>query len=102
MRHVVFVEFLAQLKELTPEQKKRLVRHLMGRALAPAPRTMVPLVAPTVCLHCGVTDDRLVSWGQSHGLKRYRCRDCGQTFNVLTGTAFAQARTMDALCRTLD
>jgi hypothetical protein len=46
MRQVVFVEFLAQLKELTPDQKKRLVRHLMGRALAPVPRTMVPLVAP--------------------------------------------------------
>ena len=99
MRHVVFVEFLAQLKELTPEQKKRLVRHLMGRELAPVPRTMVPLVAPTVCPHCGATDDRLGSWGQSHGLKRYRCRDCGRTFNALTGTALAHLRKREQWTR---
>lgn len=107
MRHVAFIELLDQIKQLTPEQRKRLFRHLMGRELASAPCVPLPLPLPaaTGCPHCGASDDRLGSWGQSHGFKRYRCRDCGRTFNALTGNgigAFAQARTMDALCGSLD
>jgi len=70
MRHIAFVELLAQLKQLTPEQRKRLVLKLMGRESAPMPRTTVPLPLPTGCPHCSAAVERLGSW-QSHGLKRY-------------------------------
>jgi len=30
--------------------------------------------------------------GQANGLQRYKCRDCGVTFNVLTGTPLARLR----------
>ena len=92
MRHMVFIEFLAQLKELTPEQRKRLVWHLIGRESGPAPRATAPLPAPTGCPYCSAAVGRLGSWGQSHGLKRYRCKDCARTFNALTGTALAHLR----------
>ena len=99
MRHTAFVEFVAQLKQLTPEQRKQLVRQLMGRESAPAPRATAPLPAPTVCPHCSAAVERLGSWGQSHGLKRYRCRDCGRTFNALTGTALAHLRKREQWTR---
>ena len=52
MRHTAFVEFVAQLKQLTPEQRKQLVRQLMGRESAPVPHATAPLPAPTGCPHC--------------------------------------------------
>ena len=67
MRHIAFV---AQLKELTREQRKRLVLKLMGRESAPMPLATVPLPLPTGCPHCSAAVERLGSW-QSHGLKRY-------------------------------
>ena len=36
------------------------------------------------CPHCG--GDSVGKWGQASGKPRYRCRDCGKTFNPLTGT----------------
>lgn len=92
MCHMAFVELLAQLKQLTPVQRKRVVRHLIGRESAPVLGATAPLPAPTACPHCSATVDRLGSWGQSCGLKRYRCRDCGRTFNALTGTALVHLR----------
>jgi transposase-like protein len=58
---------------------------------------------------CGVIEERLQglrmcahchSWhvvrnGQARGLQRYKCRDCGKTFNVLTGTPLARLRYRD-------
>lgn len=99
MRHIAFVELLAQLKQLTPEQRKRLVRQLMGRESGAEPRATARLPAPTGCPYCGSSVDRLGSWGQSHGLKRYRCRDCGRTLNALTGTALAHLRKREQWTR---
>lgn len=92
MRHGAFVELLGQLEQLTPGQRKELVRHLKVRGASAVPRPGGSLPAPTGCPHCHAAGDRLGSWGQSHGLKRYRCRDCGRTFNALTGTALAHLR----------
>ena len=42
------------------------------------------------CPHgCGV---RVVRNGMARGLQRYKCRDCGRTFNALTGTPLARLR----------
>lgn len=42
------------------------------------------------CPHC--TDSRVQRWGKPNGSQRYRCRNCGRTFNALTGTACAGLR----------
>lgn len=42
------------------------------------------------CPHCA--SRRVKSWGRSCGLKRYRCGNCGKTFNALTGTPLARLR----------
>ena len=35
---------------------------------------------------------KIVSWGRSHALARYRCKDCRRTFNALTKTPMARLR----------
>lgn len=42
------------------------------------------------CPHCG--GERTVRNGSASGLQRYKCRDCGRTFNALTGTPLARLR----------
>jgi transposase-like protein len=42
------------------------------------------------CPHCAGRN--VVSWGRSHRLARYRCKDCRRTFNALTKTSMARLR----------
>ena len=46
--------------------------------------------APCRCPACGAP--RPYRHGYDRGLQRYRCRDCGKTFNPLTGTPLARLR----------
>ena len=71
-------------------------------AAAPArpPQSATPGTAPTIgaiearfaqapkCPACAATT--IKKWGSANGLKRYRCKPCGITFNALTGTPLAQ------------
>ena len=47
-------------------------------------------VAITGCPHCGQA--KIVRWGWSSGLPRYRCKACARTFNALTKTPLARLR----------
>ncbi len=42
------------------------------------------------CPHC--SGGRVHRWGKPSGSQRYRCQDCGRTFNALTGTNIAGLR----------
>lgn len=95
MRHEAFVELLEQLEQLTPGQRKTLLGRLTPRRVLVVSRATALLPAPSGCPHCRAPADQLGSWGQSHGLKRYRCKDCGRTFNALTGTSLAHLRKRD-------
>ena len=44
----------------------------------------------TGCPHCA--SQKLQKWGIVSGLPRYRCGDCGRSFNALTGTPLARLR----------
>jgi transposase-like protein len=45
------------------------------------------------CPHCG--DSRTRRWGFFRGSQRYRCHQCGRTFNALTGTSLARLRSAE-------
>jgi len=92
MRHRDFAELLERLGELTPQQKAVVIRHLGDRQDSTGRGAASELPAPTRGPHCQARQERVGSWGQSHGLKRYRCKDCGRTFNALTGTLLAHLR----------
>ncbi len=46
------------------------------------------------CGHCG--SKHFGTWGRANGLRRYKCKDCGRTFNALTSTPMAQLHKRDA------
>jgi transposase-like protein len=48
------------------------------------------------CGHCH--SKHFGTWGHASGLRRYMCKDCGRTFNALTGDGPAsQARCLARL-----
>lgn len=46
-----------------------------------------------LCPYCG--DYHTCRWGRFRGSQRYRCRQCGRTFNALTGTTYARLRSAE-------
>lgn len=78
------------LQALTPNQLKSVraeIDQMAGRVQA------IEIIEgrmdeTTGCPHCGGL--RRVRNGSANGLQRYRCKDCGQTFNALTGTPLAR------------
>jgi transposase-like protein len=86
-----FKTWIHRLEELTCRQREDLRRRLSepqmsSGGLSPG----LGIVPPTCCPHCQGQTYR--SWGQSHGLPRYRCPRCSRTFNALSGTALARLR----------
>lgn len=55
-----------------------------------SPANKAPFRDERHCPHCG--DTHVHRWGKPSGSQRYRCRNCGRTFNALTGTACAGLR----------
>ena len=52
-----------------------------------------------VCPHCSGRE--LQKFGKSCGLQRYRCKECGRTFNALTGTPLAKLRKKELWLKNL-
>ena len=81
----------AMLVTLTLSQRRELMSELQvteGRA------TSVGIIEnrgrQDGCPHCG--NQKVVRNGNADGLQRYQCRECGRTFNALTGTPLARLR----------
>lgn len=95
MRKEDFQALTAQIKNLTPHQRKLLTEHLDTTANVQAVNALVEsrvLAAPT-CPRCG--HNKIAHWGSASGLQRYRCAACKATFNALTGTPLARLRYKD-------
>jgi transposase-like protein len=85
-----------RLGDLTEVQRAALVAALAGQGAANEAIEMIEMrfaLAPA-CGHC--KSQRFGGWGSASGLKRYRCGDCGRTFNALTDTPLAQLHRRDA------
>lgn len=86
MQQEEFRGWLSCVDELTAAQRDELLAVLSGRTADSASVAAVEL---------GVGEDRrcprcdspgAVSMGRSRGLRRYKCKSCGRTFNAATGT----------------
>jgi transposase-like protein len=75
-----------------PHQRERLDQQLRKGDPRHTVEQLVESLQGTVkrCPHCA--HDTVRPWGRSAGLQRYRCRQCGKTFNALTGTPLARLR----------
>ena len=84
-----FHAWLSQLDQLSPSQWEQ----LHARVEQTDTDTVDHLLEahpPTHCPHCHTS--QLIRWGSARGLPRYRCKSCGRTCNVLTGTPLARLR----------
>lgn len=91
MKTIEFKEWRKGLPELSREQRSELERELHARK--PGNEVVGWLERGGMleaCVHCG--GDRLYRWGKEADLQRFRCRECGKTFTVLTGTPLARLR----------
>jgi len=85
-----FQHLLEQLRQLTPRQRTVFKRELGGQPKSDPLHDQIP---PFVtCPHCCAAAQFLAPWGWSRGLRRYRCRACGRTCNLLTKTPMARLR----------
>lgn len=93
MRARELKRWLAEAKRLTPAQQEKVLAKLQGQRSEGLVARLVSERVPTACPHC--VGLHRVRHGQSGGVQRFRCRDCGKTFNPLTGTALAGLRHRD-------
>jgi len=92
MKKRKFSEFLAQLKDLTKEQQAAL-REALGKTQhekSPAAIVDEKFAGSPACPQCH--SGSIHKWGIVSGMQRYRCKDCGRSFNALTGTSMARLR----------
>lgn len=83
------------LAALPVDLKKHLANQLLGQINAQAYTLLETASSHRRCPHCG--NERLVKWGHSGGLQRYRCQNlaCSKTFNAVTGTSLAKLHHRD-------
>lgn len=89
MRSREVEKLLAQASKLTPSQKQQLLS-VLSETNEAARVVEVLESRPAQCPHC--SSEQVVGHGHASGLRRYRCRGCGKTFNALTGTPLARLR----------
>ena len=96
MEHSVFRPWLSKVDDLSPDQRLELEAVLAGRP----PRAAVTAVVEARqddrrrCPHCGHGES--VGRGRADGLRRFRCTQCGKSFNALTGTPLARLRKKES------
>ena len=95
MRSLEFRRWLSAAENLTSAQRQQALEVLQG---IPAAERVVETIESRVdenrqCPQCQTPG--AVSRGQANGLRRFRCKGCGKSFNALTGTPLARLRLRD-------
>ena len=96
MEHAQFERLKIQVSAVSAEQTLELEDEIQGiishrvAEIALARRTRQTLEA-RICPHCKSNDSALHGKDQN-GRRRFKCRGCCKTYNILTGTPMARAR----------
>ena len=87
-----FSDLLEQLKDLTAVQRLELHDQLSKTHHEKSPAAIVDekFANTPVCPRC--QSGSIHKWGVVSGIQRYRCKECGRSFNALTGTSMARLR----------
>ena len=83
-----FRAFIAQIKQLTPQQRKQANNYIKEQCDINTVETVLKSIES--CPHCQSTS--LYRWGINAGIQRYKCKACNKTFNALTNTPLARLR----------
>jgi transposase-like protein len=91
-----FQVLVGQLGDLSAVQRDALMAALKRRLPVDEALQLIDthFRADPCCGHCH--SKNAGGWSAQGGLKRYRCKECGKTFNALTGTPLAQLHRRDA------
>ena len=92
----VLLRSFNQLSSLQLERAQEHLRHHMQQDLLRQVLSERHSTLP-VCPHCHAK--HVIHWGQSRGLLRYRCKECGKTFNQLHGAALTRLRHKEKWAR---
>jgi len=92
MRANKFSKLIEASEQLTLGQRRLLLKRLEE---VEQQQQIVGWIEPQqgkrpACPYCKTEDP--IRWGRSHGLSRFRCRNCKRTFNALTSTPLAHLR----------
>ena len=92
MDHQEFLQTLDAVNGMTAGQAEKMARAIEGRGDLDEVHALIEssFERDKKCPHCGKT--HLQRWSKSSGLQRWKCMDCGKTFNALTGTPLARMR----------
>lgn len=90
MKTPEFATWLEGLSRLSPSQLAQLENRLHQPDARVDIIKLLEQGSPPCCAQCGAVDP--YRWGRQAGLQRFRCRVCGHTYNVLTGTPLARLR----------
>jgi transposase-like protein len=90
MKASAFKEWLKGLLNLSRPQRDTLQGCLEPAAACDAVISSLEARGPSCCPRC--QGGRWYRWGRQAGLQRFRCRDCGKSFNTLSGTPLARLR----------
>lgn len=96
MKSPEFQALIEQLDELSEAQRAALKAALRSKGSTNDALALIEtqFAADPSCGHC--RSKQFGTWGHASGLRRYKCKDCGRTFNALTGTPMAQLHKRDA------
>lgn len=92
MRNREMKQMMALASRLTLAQRRELMAALAASQASAESVVVIEgrVGAQPICAHC--QGRHVVRNGQADGLQRYKCRNCGKTFNALTGTPLARLR----------
>ncbi len=102
MAPVQFFDMLFSLKDLSGTQLRNLSFHIQKRLEKDELNQAMETRALQLdhCIFCD--SGKIILWGFVGYLQRYRCNECGKTFNELTNTPFAHLQSRDKLVRYAD
>ncbi|MBU1565440.1 MAG: IS1595 family transposase [Proteobacteria bacterium] len=88
----IFQNIIALIDDLSEKQRDLVRKALDGGDDLERLISIIenPLATKRECFYC--KSENVKKWGVSHGLQRFRCFDCGKTFNALTGSPLARLR----------
>lgn len=95
MRNRELNRFVKAIEQLSWAQRQQVIERLRAQQASHEACQVIEerLHGFRMCPHC--RSWLVVRNGLARGLQRYKCRDCGKTFNALTGTPLARLRYRD-------
>ncbi|UWR49526.1 IS1595 family transposase [Phaeobacter inhibens] len=102
MKKKSFDRILKGLRGLTSDQAAALLRSVQEMAANNAAKTAIDTQGREACCpHCQSPNRQ--KWGRTRtGAQRYRCNQCGKTFNGRTGSSIAHLQRLDLFYRVLE